>query len=216
MLIVLIVDTKIRVVIYEFDGVLTGEAYRVFEHRTIEVIQSMPYDSVSFHFGGPERVIGLRDHFKTLHNAGVKLYVISKESTGKLFTILKKLEILEFFMKTSQSSRLRDINIDENEKQDDHYFERSIKDEDANRALIYGIIGSDNPVMKKNNGSMKSFILELVKLKSKATLINDEILFVSSNMTLVDHFKQINLCRAVQIEKIGLNDNDFASIEKRV
>ena len=96
-----------------------------------------------------------------------------------------------------------------------HYFERTLKDEDHNRALMYGIIGCDNPVMQQVSGNLKGFILKLIHLKSKATLINDEILFVSTDMNLVDHFREINLCRALKIESIGLNDNDCAEIEKR-
>eukprot|EP01083_Nonionella_stella_P066154 174006_1 len=92
---------KIKIVLYDFDGVFTNQTHRYFEHWTEQQVAALTKQHLNIIFGSNERISNLVQHFTLVSSQNVQIYCIHKETNSKINTIFKKLQFDPYFDNTT-------------------------------------------------------------------------------------------------------------------
>ena len=93
------ITTKIKIILYDFDGVLTNKKHRYFEHWTQIDVEALTKEHLNTIFGSDQRINYLYQHFNFLISNNIKIFCISNENSSKIWTIFKKLNFENVFNK---------------------------------------------------------------------------------------------------------------------
>ena len=88
---------KIAVIFYDFDGVLSTEKQRYFEHWTEHDVSTLQPANLRNLFGNEERIAQLRGHLSRCSQKGVKLVLYGLETKAKMQMIVEKLSLFSYF-----------------------------------------------------------------------------------------------------------------------
>jgi len=161
------------VLVFEFDGCVTADARRYFQHWTRADCEALSMDHIiSNVMGGSEqRLDALRSLFASSAQRTLKLYCVGHESTAVMQVVLRKMELRDYFeteaIVGSDHALLRSGSVDDSEHSD--------------------------------HTQMKLFLLRLLQQQH---IENEQLLLVSANQENIDMCKQINLCSVYEVKSV--------------